>query len=108
MKMTKTLSVTVPLKIMITVSMSIFRPLDDPDTKVLSILAIFRGKFFAIVCKKNMITSVCFIYYFNMLLATCYSVWIPAFMERQLRDLVEKTKGLVFRFTTSHARIAGI
>ena len=28
---------------MITVSMSIFRPLDDPDTKVHSILAIFPG-----------------------------------------------------------------
>ena len=29
-------------------------------------------------------------------------------MERQLRDFVEKTKGLVSRFTTSRARIPGI
>ena len=73
-KTTKTLTVTVPLRIMITVSVSIFCPLDDPDTKVHSILAIFRNIIF---CKRNIITSMCFICYFNMLLPTSYIIWIP-------------------------------
>ena len=61
-------------------------------------------------CEKNIITSVCSICYFNLLcyreLPTVYGS--PGFMERQLRDFVEKTKGLVSRFTTSRARIPGI
>ena len=39
-------------------------------------------------------------------LATVYGS--PGFMERQLRDFVEKTKGFVSRFTTWRARIPGI
>ena len=39
-------------------------------------------------------------------LATVYGY--PRFMGQQLRDFVEKTKDLVSRFTTSHARIPGI